>query len=314
LGQWEPKKNKKVNQREFQIWSEYVMGAHSQPVWDNWDYNTAREQLYCAPYCMSAMSSRDVLERGCKRDQHPQTYCMKLPKERKTECPASDVSGPPDQPVSDSIDLTMLSDIDDDDDDDDAAEALPTCAAREALQEELRLEKVKSQEMEDLMALMTRTALESAAQTVQRSDELNTMSHMNATLLETKKDLEMQVANQAVNMKHDQQRYKENLERAAQTNHSITQTNHDLTDRLAAETALLAIQTALLATETAEHASLQSSVVCVICKVEPKNVVLMPCNHTCYCRGCYNTLKLHPHLFKCGLCRKPIGNKLVYFP
>jgi hypothetical protein len=48
---------------------------------------------------------------------------------------------------------------------------------------------------------------------------------------------------------------------------------------------------------------------CVVCQVEPKAVVLLPCRHLCVCGGCAN----HSLLSKCPICRKAVREKLVVY-
>lgn len=47
--------------------------------------------------------------------------------------------------------------------------------------------------------------------------------------------------------------------------------------------------------------------VCVICRDEQKNVVLMPCRHLCLCVTCTGSVRI------CPLCRKPIKNILSVY-
>ena len=48
---------------------------------------------------------------------------------------------------------------------------------------------------------------------------------------------------------------------------------------------------------------------CVICQVEPKTVLLMPCRHLCVCKDCSR----NPQLLVCPLCRKHITEKIDVF-
>ena len=48
---------------------------------------------------------------------------------------------------------------------------------------------------------------------------------------------------------------------------------------------------------------------CVICQVEPKTVLLMPCRHLCVCKDCS---KNH-QLLLCPLCRKKITDKIFVY-
>ena len=45
---------------------------------------------------------------------------------------------------------------------------------------------------------------------------------------------------------------------------------------------------------------------CVICQVEAKSVLLMPCRHLCVCKGCSSRNELQ----KCPLCRLEIEEKI----
>lgn len=47
--------------------------------------------------------------------------------------------------------------------------------------------------------------------------------------------------------------------------------------------------------------------VCVICRDEQKNVVLLPCKHLCLCIGCSGSIHT------CPLCRRPISNILSVY-
>ena len=47
---------------------------------------------------------------------------------------------------------------------------------------------------------------------------------------------------------------------------------------------------------------------CVVCLVNPKNIVLIPCGHVCGCRGCLERVD------KCPMCRKTIERKIpIYY-
>ena len=49
--------------------------------------------------------------------------------------------------------------------------------------------------------------------------------------------------------------------------------------------------------------------VCVICQVEPKTILLMPCRHLCVCKQCSTNEKLE----SCPLCRQSISEKMVVY-
>lgn len=48
---------------------------------------------------------------------------------------------------------------------------------------------------------------------------------------------------------------------------------------------------------------------CVVCQVEPKTVLLMPCRHLCICRECSE----NPKLVSCPLCRRNIAEKITVY-
>ena len=48
---------------------------------------------------------------------------------------------------------------------------------------------------------------------------------------------------------------------------------------------------------------------CVVCQVEPKTVLLMPCRHLCICRECSENEKL----VSCPLCRRNIVEKITVY-
>jgi len=50
----------------------------------------------------------------------------------------------------------------------------------------------------------------------------------------------------------------------------------------------------------------QEKQTCVICQVEPKSVLLMPCRHFCVCKECGN----RDELDKCPLCRETVVNRI----
>ncbi len=48
---------------------------------------------------------------------------------------------------------------------------------------------------------------------------------------------------------------------------------------------------------------------CVVCQVEPKTVLLMPCRHLCICKQCSENAKL----LSCPLCRRTIEEKIIVY-
>ena len=62
------------------------------------------------------------------------------------------------------------------------------------------------------------------------------------------------------------------------------------------------------AKEVASNA-LEDEKLCVICRENPKSVLLMNCRHLCVCSDCGNL----DVLISCPLCREPISERLVCF-
>jgi hypothetical protein len=56
--------------------------------------------------------------------------------------------------------------------------------------------------------------------------------------------------------------------------------------------------------------SIETQFVCIICREKWKSVVLLPCNHLCYCYQCYIN---HP-LPTCPICRNEVHtHQQIYF-
>uniref|UniRef100_A0A0A9W311 RING-type E3 ubiquitin transferase n=1 Tax=Lygus hesperus TaxID=30085 RepID=A0A0A9W311_LYGHE len=53
---------------------------------------------------------------------------------------------------------------------------------------------------------------------------------------------------------------------------------------------------------------LQENECCVVCKENPKEIILLPCGHVCICEDCSGAIKKD-----CPICRSPIGNKAAAF-
>jgi len=50
----------------------------------------------------------------------------------------------------------------------------------------------------------------------------------------------------------------------------------------------------------------EEKMTCVICQIETKTVLLMPCRHLCVCKDC----SLRHEMDKCPLCRQPVRDKI----
>ena len=55
--------------------------------------------------------------------------------------------------------------------------------------------------------------------------------------------------------------------------------------------------------------NLEEEKFCVICRENPKKVLIMPCRHLCVCKDCGN----HIELTRCPLCREAIAERLTVF-
>jgi hypothetical protein len=52
---------------------------------------------------------------------------------------------------------------------------------------------------------------------------------------------------------------------------------------------------------------------CTICKINMRNIVLLPCKHLCVCDGCYTYGRKNSCLYRCPLCRTTIIDSMKVF-